>query len=104
MYLEEIIDDIQMESDRFECKSMLNRDDVIRWLKSIAGFANASGGDFYIGVRDKANKLVGFDRKSDSTCLRRQVLGNLERSGYLEQSKISRAMFYKTNRDMAELR
>ena len=44
MYLEEIIDDIQMESDRFECKGMLNRDDVIGWLKSIAGFANASGG------------------------------------------------------------
>ena len=53
MYLEEIIDDIQMESDRFECKSMLNRDDVIGWLKSIAGFANASGGDFYIGVENE---------------------------------------------------
>ena len=64
MYLEEIIDDIQMESDRFECKSMLNRDDVIGWLKSIAGFANASGGDFYIGVEDKTNKLIGFDRKA----------------------------------------
>ena len=64
MYLEEIIDDIQMESDKFECKSILNRDDVIGWLKSIAGFANASGGDFYIGVEDKTNKLIGFDRKS----------------------------------------
>ncbi len=62
MYLEEIIEDIQLESDKFECKSKLNRDDIIGWLKTIAGFANASGGDFYIGVEDKTNKLIGFDR------------------------------------------
>lgn len=62
MFLEEIMDDIQLESDKFECKGRLNRDDIIGWLKSIAGFANASGGDFYIGVEDKTNKLIGFDR------------------------------------------
>ena len=62
MYLEEIIEDIQLESDKFECKAKLNRDDIVGWLKTIAGFANASGGDFYIGVEDKTNKLIGFDR------------------------------------------
>lgn len=62
MYLEEVINDIQLESDRFECKSKLNRDDMVGWLKTIAGFANASGGGFYIGVEDKTNKLIGFDR------------------------------------------
>lgn len=64
MYLEEIIGDIQLENDKFECKSILNRDDIVGWLKSIAGFANASGGDFYIGVEDKTNKLIGFDRQA----------------------------------------
>lgn len=64
MYLEEIIEDVLLESDRFECKSILNREDVVGWLKSIAGFANASGGEFYIGVEDKTNKLIGFDRKA----------------------------------------
>lgn len=64
MYLEEIMEDVQLESDKFECKAILNRDDVIGWLKSIAGFANASGGEFYIGVEDKTNKLIGFDRKA----------------------------------------
>ena len=64
MYLEEIINDVQLESDRFECKSILNRNDVVGWIKSIAGFANAYGGDFYIGVEDKTNKLIGFDRKA----------------------------------------
>lgn len=58
MYLEEIVEDIQLESDKFESKALLNRDDVVvGWLKSIAGFANASGGDFYIGVEDKTNRL-----------------------------------------------
>ncbi|WP_044976643.1 ATP-binding protein [Ruminococcus sp. HUN007] len=64
MYLEEIENDICMESDKLECKAKLNRDDVVGWLKSIAGFANASGGVFYIGVEDKTNKLIGFDRKA----------------------------------------
>ena len=68
MYLEEIIDDIHLESDRFEAKGILNRDDVLGWLKSIAGFANASGGEFYIGVEDKTNKLIGFDRRSVKRC------------------------------------
>lgn len=63
MYLEEIIDDIQLENDKLECKSRLNREDVVGWLKTIAGFANASGGDFYIGVEDKTNKLIGFGRR-----------------------------------------
>ena len=63
MFLEEIIGDVLLESDRIECKSRLNREDVLGWLKTIAGFANASGGDFYIGVEDKTNKLIGFDRK-----------------------------------------
>ena len=62
MYLEEIVENVQLESDKFECKSLLNRNDVVGWLKSIAGFANAAGGDFYIGVEDKTNKLIGFDR------------------------------------------
>ena len=37
---------------------------------------------------------------SDSTYLRKQVLGNLEAQGYLEASKLSRATYYKTNPDM----
>ena len=63
MFLEEIINDIQLESSRLECKAKLNRDDIVGWLKTIAGFANANGGVFYIGVEDKTNKLIGFDRK-----------------------------------------
>ncbi len=55
---------VQLENNKFECKSILNRDDIIGWLKTIAGFANAEGGEFFIGVEDKTNKLIGFDRKA----------------------------------------
>ena len=64
MYLEELIENDRLEKDTFEAKAILNRDDVVGWVKTIAGFANASGGDFYIDVEDKTNKLIGFDRKS----------------------------------------
>lgn len=63
MYLEELVDDVNLENDKLECKAKLNRSDVVGWLKSIAGFANAFGGVFYIGVEDKTNKLIGFDKK-----------------------------------------
>ncbi len=63
MYLEEIIGDVQLESSKFESKEILNRDNVVGWLKTVAGFANASGGELYLGVKDKTNKLVGFDRR-----------------------------------------
>ena len=63
MYLEEIIGEVRLENNKFECKSILDRNDIVGWLKTISGFANADGGDFYIGVEDKTNKLIGFDRK-----------------------------------------
>ena len=62
MFLEELAEGVQLESDKLECKSRLNREDVVGWLKTIAGFANSVGGDFLIGGEDKSNKLVGFGR------------------------------------------
>lgn len=64
MFLEELTGGILLENEKVECKSILNRDDIVGWLKTVAGFANASGGDLYIGVEDKSHKLIGFDRKN----------------------------------------
>lgn len=58
MYLEELADNIHLENEKYEAKALLNRGDIVSWLKSIAGFANASGGEFFIGVEDKTNKLI----------------------------------------------
>lgn len=62
MVLENIIGTLSMENECIECKSRLSRENVVSWLKTIAGFANSVGGDFYIGVEDKTNKLIGFDK------------------------------------------
>jgi predicted HTH transcriptional regulator len=63
VFLEEIIKGNGFENREVECKQILNRDDIEGWIKTIAGFANAEGGTMYIGVDDKTNKLIGFDRK-----------------------------------------
>lgn len=62
MYLEEIIDASVLENEEQESKARLNRDDYVGWMKTIAGFANAIGGEMFIGVEDKTNRLIGFDR------------------------------------------
>ncbi|MDD6004566.1 MAG: ATP-binding protein [Firmicutes bacterium] len=63
MFLNEITGKNRIENSHFECKALLNRQDTIGWLKTIAGFANAKGGEFYIGVEDKTSKLIGFNAK-----------------------------------------
>ena len=64
MFIEEIETNIDFENTQIECKAILNREDILGWLKTIAGFANSEGGKFYIGVEDKTNKLIGFDSRS----------------------------------------
>lgn len=48
----------------------------------------------------KVSEITEYLGVSDSTYFRKQVLGNLVEQGYLEQSKISRAMYFKTNLDV----
>ena len=48
----------------------------------------------------KVSEIAEYLGVSDSTYLRTKVLGNLEKQGYLESSKLSRATYYKTNREM----
>ncbi len=63
MLLEEITETAAIENVNMECKSRLSRENVEGWLKTIAGFSNAEGGSFFVGVEDKTNKLIGFSRK-----------------------------------------
>ncbi len=63
MLLDDIVNVPKIESFHFECKARLNRENAESWLKTIAGFSNASGGAMFIGVEDKSNKLIGFTRQ-----------------------------------------
>ena len=51
----------------------------------------------------KVSEIAEYLKVSDTTYLRKNVLGNLEKNGYLEKSRLSRAMFYKTNPEMVEI-
>lgn len=62
MFPEEIVDAQLLDDSDIECKSKLDRNNVIGWLKTFTGFANANGGTLYVGVEDKTGKLIGFDR------------------------------------------
>ena len=50
MYLEEIIEGIEIKNDKFEAKAVLNREDVVGWLKTI------------VISRDIYSKLICNDR------------------------------------------
>ena len=63
MILEEIINREAIENCELECKTQLDREHIEGWLKTVAGFANADGGELYIGVEDKTNRLIGFTRE-----------------------------------------
>ena len=64
MFIEELVGSVHLEDHECEYKAKLDRSNTLGWLKTIAGFGNASGGTFYIGVEDKSHKLIGFDRES----------------------------------------
>mgnify|MGYP002517016406 FL=1 len=61
MKLNDIFNDYDTENSIYECKSRLDRDNILGWLKTIGGFANSKGGILFLGVENKTNKLIGFD-------------------------------------------
>ena len=72
------------------------------------GFCKSKNESFDEGEKlGKTYDLSGMISKrkgiSDSTYFRKQVLNNLEKHGYLEKSKVSRAAFYKTNFEMVNI-
>lgn len=61
MFLNELFNEFKVEDKNLECKEKLNRENTLDWLKTIAGFANAKGGTFILGVENTTNKLIGFE-------------------------------------------
>ncbi len=61
MNLSDIIKNYAVEDLQYECKARLDRNNLLSWLKTVDGFANAKGGTLFVGVEDGTNKLIGFD-------------------------------------------
>lgn len=64
MKLDELIKISELETVNMETKARLDRTNIEGWLKTVAGFSNAAGGSFFIGVEDGSSKLIGFERKA----------------------------------------
>ena len=50
----------------------------------------------------KVSEIAAHLGISDSTYLRKQVLDNMVKQGYLEMSKITNAMYFKTNQEIVK--
>ena len=68
MQIEELIPGVNLETRQTEFKGILKEGvnkggtpEEISWLKTIAAFANTDGGDLYVGVEDRAHKIVAQD-------------------------------------------
>ena len=61
MIPQDVFSQYDVENNKFECKSRLDKENVLGWLKTIDGFANGTGGIIFLGVEDKTNKLIGYD-------------------------------------------
>lgn len=66
-----------METENIEYKIKLDHDNWVRWLKTLCGFANTSGGHLYVGF-DDAGTFVGMSRK-EADMLVRYVNGMLKK-------------------------
>lgn len=50
MKIKELFPDVLCEDLNYEYKAVLNPDNIIKWAKTIVGYANDNGGIIFIGV------------------------------------------------------
>lgn len=82
MTIADLIPEAGFEDDKTEYKLKIDdREDQLGWLKTIGGFANASGGKIYIGVEDKDHKLIGFT-ESEADQQRNRINNAINQSVY----------------------
>lgn len=52
MKISDLYSDILIEDTKYEFKAILNKDNPVKWAKSIVGYANSEGGYLFVGVSD----------------------------------------------------
>ena len=63
MLLEQLTGEMQAIDHEHDYMSVLDPDNILGWMMTIAGFANADGGTLYVGVDEQTHKLIGFERE-----------------------------------------
>lgn len=66
MLLEEMLPGVNLENSTTEFKGVIREGDrdELRWLRTLAAFANTQGGKLYVGVEDKTHKVVALDHRA----------------------------------------
>lgn len=65
MLLEDMLPGENLEDSVTEFKGMIRDDgDELKWLRTLAAFANTQGGRLYIGVEDRTHKVVALDHRT----------------------------------------
>ena len=83
MLLEEMLPNTNLESSNTEFKGVIREGDneELKWLRTLAAFANTQGGRLFIGVEDKTHKVVALDHQTAdriSLMVQRQVANRIE--------------------------
>ena len=88
MFIEELVPNVNLETTEIEFKGLIEEGPSqsgsakeIGWIKTLAAFANTSGGKLYIGVDNKSHKVLSLDHQTaDHTVLmiHRQIHNRIE--------------------------
>ena len=62
MKISDLYSDILIEDTKYEFKAILNKDNPVKWAKSIVGYTNSEGGYLFVGVSD-AGEAFGLTQK-----------------------------------------
>jgi len=62
MLLEQLTGEMHSSDHEHEYLSVLDHENVLGWVMSVAGFSNADGGTLFIGVDPQTHLLIGFER------------------------------------------
>ena len=83
MLLEEMLPGENLEDSTTEFKGIIREGngEEIKWLRTLAAFANTQGGRLFIGVEDKTHKVVALDHQTAdkvSLMIHRQIKDKIE--------------------------
>lgn len=83
MLLEEMLPGENLEDTTTEFKGIIREGngDELKWLRTLAAFANTQGGKLYVGVEDRSHKVVALDHQTAdkiSLMVHRQIQGKVD--------------------------
>lgn len=67
MKIQKLFKDVRLEDEQYEFKAKLNKENPLKWAKTIVAFANGQGGIIFVGVSDDGDAFGLKLREVDET-------------------------------------